>query len=85
MNREDVINVKNLKVFFCSRGGILKAVEGIDLEVHKGECVALVGESGCGKTTVGKHNSKFQYNPSVFIDFAKQQLCNNNGKCHYSD
>lgn len=63
MNREDVINVKNLKVFFCSRGGILKAVEGIDFEVHKGECVALVGESGCGKSVTGFSLMKLLQSP----------------------
>jgi len=56
-----LLQLKNLKVWFPVRQGILKrihhytkAVDGIDLEIRQGETLALVGESGCGKTTIGK-------------------------------
>jgi len=56
-----LLRVKNLKVYYPLRGGILKkqigvvkAVDGISFEVKTGETLGLVGESGCGKTTVGK-------------------------------
>jgi len=45
-----VLEVRNLKVAFPAPGGVIRAVEGIDLTTKKGECVALVGESGCGKS-----------------------------------
>ena len=55
------LEIKNLQMHFPIRKGVLKrvkghvyAVDGVDLQVYKGETLALVGESGCGKTTVGK-------------------------------
>ena len=46
----NVLEVKNLKVVFPGTRGIIRAVEGIDLRIARGECLALVGESGCGKS-----------------------------------
>ena len=47
---EQVLGIKNLKIVFPNEKGMIRAVEGIDLEIEKGKCVALVGESGCGKS-----------------------------------
>ena len=45
-----ILEVKNLKTYFYTRRGAVKAVDGIDLTLKKGECLCLVGESGCGKS-----------------------------------
>jgi oligopeptide/dipeptide ABC transporter ATP-binding protein len=56
-----LVDVKGLKVHFPIKGGILsrtvanvKAVDGVDLFVRRGETLGLVGESGCGKSTTGR-------------------------------
>ena len=50
-----ILEVKDLKKHFkVGRRAFLKAVDGVSLEIQKGETLGLVGESGCGKTTVGR-------------------------------
>jgi oligopeptide/dipeptide ABC transporter ATP-binding protein len=54
-NKRAILEVKDLKKHFrVGRGVYLKAVDGVTLEIQKGETFGLVGESGCGKTTVGR-------------------------------
>jgi len=59
--KHDFLAVKDLKKYFPIRSGLLqrvtanvKAVDGVSFTVRDGECLGLVGESGCGKTTVGR-------------------------------
>ncbi len=63
MNAEKsvLIEIKKLQLYFPVREGIfkkivahVKAVDGVDLQIYRGEVLGLVGESGCGKTTLGK-------------------------------
>ncbi len=58
-NRAPLIEVKDLKEYFNINVGLfkskpLKAVDGVSFAINKGETLGLVGESGCGKTTVGR-------------------------------
>lgn len=46
-----VLKVEDLKVYYWTGQGPIKAVDGINLEVHRGERFGIVGESGCGKST----------------------------------
>jgi peptide/nickel transport system ATP-binding protein len=45
-----VLEVRNLKTHFFTRDGITRAVDGVSFHVRKGETIAIVGESGCGKS-----------------------------------
>jgi peptide/nickel transport system ATP-binding protein len=51
---ETLLSVRNLKVSYSVPGGTIDAVDGVSFDVPRGSIVGLVGESGCGKTTVAR-------------------------------
>lgn len=74
---KDLLVVENLKTYFPIRAGLLqrvvahvKAVDGVSFRIREGETFGLVGESGCGKTTVGRTILRLQQATagSVFFD-----------------
>ena len=50
MKNQTLLKIEDLSTFFYTNRGVVKAVDGIDLEIGKGETLGLVGESGCGKS-----------------------------------
>ena len=78
---EPLLSVRDLKVHFPIRGGLtgrpvgwVKAVDGVDLDIARGESLALVGESGCGKSTLGAAILGMQKPTSGTIRFDGSQI-----------
>ncbi len=76
-----LLQVENLQVHFPIRKGILqrvvgqvKAVDGVSLEIPQGRTLALVGESGCGKTTLGKALLQLIPPTAGSVQFAGREL-----------
>ena len=77
----NLIEVKQLQKYFpistslfSSGGGLVKAVDGVDFQIKQGETMGLVGESGCGKTTIGKTILLLQKPTGGEIYFDQQNL-----------
>ena len=73
---ENLVEIRDLVKEFPVRGGILqrqiatvRAVSGVNLDIHKGETLGLVGESGCGKTTLGRMLTRLLEPTSGTISF----------------
>lgn len=47
---DPLLSVRNLKTYFYTYAGVVKALEGVNLDICKGESIGLVGETGCGKS-----------------------------------
>ncbi|WP_028805303.1 ABC transporter ATP-binding protein [Streptomyces sp. 142MFCol3.1] len=80
-NREVLLRVQGLQKHFPIRKGVLqrqvgavKAVDGIDFEVRKGETLGVVGESGCGKSTMGRVITRLQDPTGGTIEFEGQDI-----------
>ena len=76
-----LLEVENLRKYFPVRGGLLyrtqahvKAVDGISFDVRPGETFGLVGESGCGKTTVGRAIMRLQPRDSGNVRFQGKDI-----------
>jgi oligopeptide/dipeptide ABC transporter ATP-binding protein len=63
MESEVILSVRDLKTYFHLPHGVLKAVDGISFDVHAGELVGLVGESGCGKSITARSIMNMVRNP----------------------
>ena len=76
-----LVQVNNLKTHFPIRAGFLqrpvgwvRAVDGVSFAINEGECVGLVGESGCGKTTLGRTLLRLIEPTAGTIQFAGQDI-----------
>lgn len=89
MNNNSLLDIKDLKVYFPIKAGLLqrtvghvKAVDGVSFSINKGETVGLVGESGCGKSTIGRAivrlnnpaSGEIVYNGENILDMEGEEL-----------
>jgi oligopeptide/dipeptide ABC transporter ATP-binding protein len=69
MNSETpILEITDLRTYFFTRDGTVKAVDGVDLVVHPGEIVGLVGESGCGKSVMSMSVLRLIAEPGRIVD-----------------
>jgi oligopeptide/dipeptide ABC transporter ATP-binding protein len=60
--------IKNLKTYFYTEDGVVKAVDGVDISVDRGEVLGLVGESGCGKSVTSLSIMRLIGAPGQIVD-----------------
>lgn len=85
MNRKNIIlDVKGLKTHFFTESGVVRAVDGVDLQVGRGEVLGIVGESGCGKSVTSLSMMKLISQPGRIVEgeiiFDNQNLVEMNDK-----
>jgi oligopeptide/dipeptide ABC transporter ATP-binding protein len=67
-NNNNILEVKGLKTQFFTESGVVRAVDGIDLVVKRGEVLGLVGESGCGKSVTSLSIMRLISQPGKIVE-----------------
>ena len=67
-NKQPLLEISNLKTYFFTTDGVVKAVDGVDFEVYPGEILGLVGESGCGKSVTSFSILQLVDQPGKIVD-----------------
>src|SRR3954468_16222265 len=83
-SQPSLVSIKDLEVHFPVSGGrlfrrssgVVKAVDGVTLDIQAGETMGLVGESGCGKTTLGRAILRLTEPTSGQVIFRGRNLAN---------
>ncbi len=78
----NVLDIKDLKILFRSEEGFVRAVEGVDISVGEGEKVAIVGESGCGKSVTSLACMRLLSTPPAYIKAERFEFTSRDGRTH---
>lgn len=77
---ENILEVKGLKTQFFTESGVVRAVDGVDIKVKRGEVLGIVGESGCGKSVTSLSIMRLVGQPGKIVEgqiiFDNQDLLN---------
>lgn len=80
MTTTPLLSVKDLKTYYPTSGGLfgpkefVRAVDGVSFDIHPGEVLSLVGESGCGKSTVGRTLTRLEQSTGGSATFEGQDI-----------
>lgn len=73
-NNKTLLQVEDLYLYFRATKGVVQAVDGVSLELHRNEAIVVLGESGCGKTTLARAilrllpRNVYRYSGKVFLN-----------------
>jgi oligopeptide/dipeptide ABC transporter ATP-binding protein len=62
-----LFEVKDLHIHFATNDGVVKAVDGVNLQIERGKTLCMVGESGCGKSVTGRSFLKIIHSPGQIV------------------
>jgi len=83
MPNDNVLSVRNLKLFFKTTKGVVRAVDNVDFDLVRNRAVVIVGESGCGKTSLAK--AILRLLPKNVDTYSGEVLLNNQDTMQYND
>jgi oligopeptide/dipeptide ABC transporter ATP-binding protein len=68
VENNNLLDIRSLKTYFFTEGGIVRAVDGVDFSVKRGEVLGLVGESGCGKSVTSLSVMRLISQPGKIVE-----------------
>src|ERR1051325_10537628 len=81
MTQSSLVQIQNLKKYYPASGKqLVRAVDDVSFTIERGETLGLVGESGCGKTTVGRCILRLLEPTSGTVKFDRQDLARLSGR-----